>query len=62
MTETRVVNYEHDEFGNLLSVASAASPKTFVGGFGVHDDTTNTGLLYMPGNGITTPLWDGLLM
>ncbi len=44
---TAVASYEHDEFGNLLSTPSSVSPKTFVGGLGVHDDTQDTGLLYM---------------
>ncbi|MGE0495511.1 MAG: RHS repeat-associated core domain-containing protein, partial [Vulcanimicrobiota bacterium] len=40
--------YEHDEFGQQIAYSgSVVSPKTYVGGLGVHDDTADTGLLYM---------------
>ncbi len=43
---TEVATFEHDEFGLELG-ASGSSPKTYVGGLGVHDDTSETRLLYM---------------
>lgn len=43
-----IASYEHDEFGNqLVKTGSGSSPKTFVGGLGVHDDADVSGLLYM---------------
>ncbi len=43
-----IAYYEPDEFGNLLTKTGAeSSPKTYVGGLGIHDDTGDTGLLYM---------------
>lgn len=43
---TEVASFSHDEYGNQLS-ATGTSPKTWVGGLGVHDDTADTRLLYM---------------
>ncbi|MGE0494284.1 MAG: RHS repeat-associated core domain-containing protein [Vulcanimicrobiota bacterium] len=40
--------YEYDEFGQQIAYSGpVVSPKTYVGGLGVHDDTADTGLLYM---------------
>lgn len=42
---TTGASFEHDEFGNELA-APGSSPKTYVGGLGVQDDTEKTDLLY----------------
>jgi RHS repeat-associated protein len=43
-----VATFEHDEYGNgIASSGTVSSPKTYVGGLGVHDDTADTRLLYM---------------
>jgi RHS repeat-associated protein len=43
-----VATFEHDEFGNELDVTgSISSPKTWIGGLGVHDDSDESRLLYM---------------
>ena len=40
-------NYLHDEWGVKDPSSDSDSPKTYVAGLGVHDDTAYTGLLYM---------------
>ena len=44
-------SFEHDEYGNLLSSWSsgtgAASPKTWIGGLSVNDDTADSGMFNM---------------
>ncbi|MGE0494499.1 MAG: RHS repeat-associated core domain-containing protein [Vulcanimicrobiota bacterium] len=42
-----VAAYEYLEFGEQTKTGSGSSPKTFVGGLGVHDDSGDTNLLYM---------------
>ncbi|MGE0493337.1 MAG: RHS repeat domain-containing protein [Vulcanimicrobiota bacterium] len=42
-----VAAYEYLEFGEQTKTGSGSSPKTFVGGLGVHDDSALTNLLYM---------------
>ena len=42
-----VSTFEHDEYGNEMSMTGLPSPKTYVGGLGVHNDVGDTGLLYM---------------
>ncbi|MGE0495367.1 MAG: RHS repeat domain-containing protein, partial [Vulcanimicrobiota bacterium] len=42
-----VAAYEYLEFGEQSKTGSGSSPKTFVGGLGVHDDSALTNLLYM---------------
>ena len=42
-----VAAYEYLEFGEQTKTGSGSSPKTFAGGLGVHDDSADTGLLYM---------------
>ncbi|MGE0493000.1 MAG: RHS repeat domain-containing protein [Vulcanimicrobiota bacterium] len=45
---SQLAYYEYDEFGQQIAYSgSVVSPKTYVGGLGVHDDTADTGLLYM---------------
>ena len=42
-------SFEHDEYGNLLSSSGsgAATPKTWIGGLSVNDDTADSGLWNM---------------
>ncbi|MGE0492371.1 MAG: hypothetical protein AB7S38_24370 [Vulcanimicrobiota bacterium] len=40
-------NYLHDEWGVKDPSSDSDSPKTYVGGLGVHDDAADTGLLCM---------------
>jgi RHS repeat-associated protein len=42
-----VAYFEHDEYGNEMPATTGSSPKTWVGGLGVADDTSETNLFYM---------------
>lgn len=46
---TVIKEFEHDEYGNLISSSGTASvsPKTWIGGLSVNDDTADSGMFLM---------------